>query len=122
MRVSYAIVFVSDMKRSVQFYRDALGLPVKFESSHWTEFDTPGATLALHLGEGPGRAGQASIPESPGGCRPGFGVPDLQSFHSRVVSLGVMCVQEPKDVFGSKVAIYLDPDGLAVSVGEDPNA
>lgn len=47
MRVNYAMVFVSDMKRSVAFYRDVLGLPLKFESPGWTEFATDGATLAL---------------------------------------------------------------------------
>ena len=46
MRVDYAIVFVSDMGRSVVFYRDVLGLRLKFETSHWTEFATEGATLA----------------------------------------------------------------------------
>ena len=48
MRVSYAIVFVSDMKRSVAFYRDVIGLPLKFDSPEWSEFATDGATLALH--------------------------------------------------------------------------
>ena len=33
MCVSYAIVFVSDMKRSIAFYRDMIGLPLKFEAS-----------------------------------------------------------------------------------------
>ena len=28
MRVNYAIVLVSDMKRAVSFYRDVLGLPL----------------------------------------------------------------------------------------------
>jgi catechol 2,3-dioxygenase-like lactoylglutathione lyase family enzyme len=32
MRVNYAIVFVADMKRSVAFYRDVVGAPLKFES------------------------------------------------------------------------------------------
>ncbi len=32
MQVTYAIVFVSDMKRSVTFYRDVPGLPLKFVS------------------------------------------------------------------------------------------
>ena len=41
MRVNYAIVFVSDMNRSVSFYRDVLGLPLRFESPEWTEFATP---------------------------------------------------------------------------------
>jgi catechol 2,3-dioxygenase-like lactoylglutathione lyase family enzyme len=42
MRVDYAIVFVTDRKRSVACYRDALGLPLRFETTHWTEFDTQG--------------------------------------------------------------------------------
>jgi catechol 2,3-dioxygenase-like lactoylglutathione lyase family enzyme len=42
MRVNYAIVFVSDMKRAVSFYQDVLGLPVKFESPGWTGFATMG--------------------------------------------------------------------------------
>lgn len=49
IRVSYAIVFVSEMKRSVTFYRDVLGMALRFESPGWTEFATEGATLALHL-------------------------------------------------------------------------
>ena len=40
MRVNYAIVFVSDMKRSVAFYRDVVGLPLKFDSPEWSEFAT----------------------------------------------------------------------------------
>ena len=52
MRLNYAIVFVSDVKRSVSFYRDVLGLPLRFESPGWTEFATDGATLVLHPGEG----------------------------------------------------------------------
>src|SRR5437016_2685890 len=40
MRVNYAIIFVSDMKRAVSFYRDVLGIPLRFESPGWTEFAT----------------------------------------------------------------------------------
>ena len=48
MRASYVIVFVSNMKRSVSFYRDKLGLPLKFETPQWSEFATDGVTMALH--------------------------------------------------------------------------
>jgi len=44
MRVNYVIIFVSDMKRSVSFYRDVVGLSLKFETPEWTEFATEGAT------------------------------------------------------------------------------
>lgn len=53
MRVNHVVVFVSEMQRSVLFYRDVLGLPLKFESAEWTEFTTNGATLALHASEAP---------------------------------------------------------------------
>ena len=80
MRVNYAIVFVSDMKRSVAFYRDVIGLPLKFDSPEWSEFATEGATLALHRAEKRrcSRRCQRSLPA--GNCRPGLSVPDLEAF------------------------------------------
>ena len=117
MRVSYAIVFVSDMKRSVEFYRDVIGMPLKFESPGWSEFVTEGATLALHKAEPATVATPGAEPA--GRCRPGLGVPDLDAFHRRMVEKNVTCVQEPKDRFGARIAMYLDPDGLEISVGVD---
>jgi lactoylglutathione lyase len=119
MRVTYAIVFVSDMKRSVSFYRDVLGLSLKFETPGWTEFATDGATLALHASEA-----SASERDNPhqvpaGQCRPGLSVPNLDEFHKRMLERNVPCIQEPQETFGARTAQYLDPDGLAISVGEE---
>lgn len=36
-----------------------------------------------------------------------------------MVDRNVPCVQEPKEIFGARIAQYLDPDGLAISVGEE---
>jgi lactoylglutathione lyase len=116
--VSYAIVFVSDMKRSVAFYRDVIGLPLRFESSHWTEFATEGATLALHASNEPIAGSDGARPEQPGTCRPGLGVADLEVFHQRMLASGVPCLQPPKEVFGSRLAQYSDPDGLSISVSQ----
>ena len=119
MRVNYAIVFVSDMQRFVSFYRDVLGLPLRFESHGWTEFATEGATLALHASEG-SAAEKDNLQQVPAGrCRPGLSVPNLDEFHNRMVERGVPCVQEPKAVFGARIAQYIDPDGLVISVAED---
>lgn len=118
MRINYAMVFVSDMKRAVAFYRDVLGLPLRFESPHWTEFATEGATLALHDAVGTAAESTSSQEVKAGICRPGFEVLELDAFHQRMVTHAVRCVQEPKDVFGSRVAQYADPDGLIFSVGE----
>ena len=119
MRLSYAIVFVSDMRRSTSFYRDVVGLPLRFESPEWTEFDTGGATLALHRSDGPTDGRPDHRLEPAGGCRPGLSVPDLDVFHRRMVEKGVTCIREPEVEFGTRIAQYADPDGLAFSVGED---
>jgi lactoylglutathione lyase len=118
MRVNYAIIFVSDMKRSVAFYRDVLGLPLKFDSPEWAEFSTDGATLALHRSEEPAASEDGN--ELPAGrCRPGLSVPDLDAFHARMIEHRVICTRRPEDLFGSRIAQYLDPDGLAISISEE---
>jgi lactoylglutathione lyase len=119
VRLTYAIVFVSDMKRSVAFYRDVIGLPLRFESPAWTEFATEGATIALHSSEGPRGDQASSQPEVAGRCRPGLGVPNLDEFHKRMVERNVHCMQEPKELFGARIAQYADPDGLVISVSEE---
>ena len=117
MRLNYAIVFVSDMTRSVAFYRDVIGLPLKFESPGWSEFVTGEATLALHAGEGASSAAEEGHP--PGRCHPGLAVPDLDAFHKKMMGMKVRCLQPPRDAFGARIAQYADPDGLAISVGEE---
>jgi len=47
-QLRYVIKFVADMNKSVKFYRDVLGLKLKFESPGWSEFVTGETTLALH--------------------------------------------------------------------------
>jgi lactoylglutathione lyase len=118
MRLSYAIVFVADMKRSISFYRDIVGLPLKFETPGWTEFATEGATLALHAAAAPSVPADDPHHTPPSRCRPGLTVPNLDEFHKRMLEKHVPCVQEPKAIFGVRIAQYLDPDGLPISVSE----
>ena len=44
MEIHYSIILVSDMKQSVAFYKDVVGMPLRFESPNWSEFATGGAT------------------------------------------------------------------------------
>ena len=55
MKLNYAIKFVADMDRAAKFYRDVLGLPLKFQSPGWSEFETGDTILALHPGSEWGR-------------------------------------------------------------------
>ncbi|MCH7722817.1 MAG: VOC family protein [Bacteroidetes bacterium] len=118
MRVNYVIVIVSDMNRPVSFYRDVLGISLKFETHEWTEFATEGATLALHKSDGsnPDEAGQQKV--LAGRSRPGFKVQNLEEFHKRMTEENVTCIQESKEVFGANIIQYVNPDGLVISVSE----
>jgi lactoylglutathione lyase len=117
MRLNYAIVFVSDMSRAVSFYRDMLGLTLRFETPDWTELETGAATLALHLSTAPADARDPR--EAPAGrARPGLSVSDLEEFHARMIAKNVPCVQEPREEFGARIATYVDPDGMVIAVSE----
>ena len=116
MKLSNAMVFVSDMAESARFYRDTIGLPLKFESPEWTEFATEGATFALHNTHETAKL--QTNEKAPGLCQPGFSVEDLGAFHQRMLDAGVECIQPPRHVFGTQIAKYADPDGLVILISE----
>ena len=124
-KVDYAMLTISDMPKSVSFYRDILGLPLKFESPHWTEFQTGATTLALHGGGKP-RAKidpQETGTAWAGTCTIGFQVPDIDKTYQELKAKGVNFVMTPtsRQEEGIKLALCLDPDGLPISLAETLN-
>lgn len=117
-RLSYSIVFTSDMKRGIAFYRDMFDLKLRFESPDWSEFETGEVTLALHHAA-PGVTASASAGPTPAGqCQVGFSVDDLDGFHEKMVRRGVPCLRPPSEETGVRLAMYADPDGLPFSVSQ----
>jgi len=107
-KLIYVMEFVENMTRAVAFYRDVVGLPLKFESPHWSEFSTGETTLALHPASNTNAAGKVEI---------GFSVSDLQAFHDAMVAKGVKFPLAPtKQDFGGVLAQFQDPDGASVTV------
>ena len=115
-KLRYVILFVSDMERSVAFYRDVLGWPLQCHFPERAEFVPEGMTLALHHASKP--SGAAAVQgEIAGRCQLGLWVDDVEAFHQDMVPRGTLCIQPPtEDAFGAKVAVYADPDGLPFSV------
>jgi catechol 2,3-dioxygenase-like lactoylglutathione lyase family enzyme len=107
MRLTYAIKYVADMERTIAFYRDKLGLELKFQSPFWTEFATGDTVLALH---------PASDDKPAGSVELGFAVDDLGEFYARRDQLGVEFTREPEEVHGIHIAAIRDSDGAHVSV------
>jgi lactoylglutathione lyase len=120
-KVDYVMVNVSDMNRSVAFYRDVLGLALKFESPGWSEFQTGAATLALHHAR-PRTGGEDRAPAGPvaGTCSIGFSVEDLDATHRELAARGARFVLPPTEQAdeGIRLAVCVDPDGLAISFAE----
>src|SRR5262245_11269868 len=119
-KVDYVMVNVSDMARSVAFYRDTLGLALRFESPGWSEFDTGATTLALHLATAPPSAPSGHAGPASGTCSIGFSVSSLASTYQDLMARGAHFVVPPTDQpnEGIRLAVCVDPDGLAISFAE----
>ena len=109
MKLNYAIEFVADMDRAVTFYRDVLGLPLKFQSPGWSEFSTGETSLGLHTASDKNPAGSIEL---------GFNVANLGKFHQEMSAKGVQFSMPPtKQDFGEslhnswirKVAVAASP-------------
>jgi catechol 2,3-dioxygenase-like lactoylglutathione lyase family enzyme len=121
-KVDYIMVRVSDMRRSVEFYRDTLGIAPKFESPGWSEFQTGATTLALHASAPPAAGSEAANQAAPaaGTCALGFSVPDLDRTYAELRERGarfaVPPTEQPQE--GIRLAVCIDPDGLTISFAE----
>jgi lactoylglutathione lyase len=115
-KVDYLMIMVSKMDASVKFYRDALGLKLKFESPGWSEFETGATTLALHIG----KEARAADTSAAGTVRLGFNVGDIDGAVQTLKERGVHFVQEPtlQPQEGIKLALFTDPDGMPISIAQ----
>lgn len=111
-KLNYVIKYVGDMDAAVTFFRDRVGLPLKFQSPHWTEFATGETTLALHLATDEHPAGTASI---------GLGVADIDVFYADATAAGVHFTSPPVEQFGAKIARFEDQDRAECSVSAPAN-
>ena len=120
-QIDYTMIVVSDMQRSVEFYRDKLGIPLKFESPEWTEFATGATTLALHGGGIPSQGHPQGDPSKvAGACSIGFNVDDVDKTYEELKARGITFVMPPtqREGEGIKLAVAIDPDGLPVSFAQ----
>ncbi len=107
MQLAYLVEYVADMDRAVAFYRDQLGLTLRFQTVEWTEFDTGSTTLALHI---------ASEVNPPGKLEVGYTVPDIHQFYGEATARGVEFVSPPvAGPFGT-VARLKDCEGTVIAV------
>jgi catechol 2,3-dioxygenase-like lactoylglutathione lyase family enzyme len=111
-KVGAVILLVSNMDKSIRFYRDTLAIPVKTKSKDWTEFFNKDTVLALHP------AKKKSKIKTGSGMLVGFEVSDLDSTVKTLKAKKVKFFKKPKEEPFGKHAIIRDPDGHLVSIAE----
>lgn len=135
-KVGAVILLVSNMERSVKFYKDILELPIKTQSKDWTEFFNKDTTIALHLAKKGRRKERIKTEggeeEKERSARTasvlvGFMVKDLDYTIKRLKerrgseeeeAQEVKFFKEPKEEPFGKHTIIEDPDGHLISIAE----
>ena len=111
-KVGAVILLVSNMEKSVKFYHDTLGLPIKTKSKDWTELFNNDTVLALH----PAR--KKSKLKTGSGILVGFEVSDLDSTMKSLRTKKVKLFKKPREEPFGKHAILQDPDGHLISIAQ----
>lgn len=109
--IGFLLLGVSDLKRSVAFYSETLGLPLKSEIPGFAFLDA--GALTLVLSEPLGRA-TGSLP---GAMEIVCPVENVREAYETLRGRGVAFLAEPRNVTGSDwSAVFGDPDGHRLSV------
>jgi catechol 2,3-dioxygenase-like lactoylglutathione lyase family enzyme len=113
-KIGVVILLVSNMERSIEFYKNMLGLPLKNNSHEWAEFFKDGTTLALH----PMKKKLKEQAGSAVGMLVGFMVSNMDETYQNLKRKNVKFLKEPKEESFGKHAIILDPDGYMISIAQ----
>ena len=110
-QVGLVMLGVSDMARSVAFYRDTLGLPLAQQIPGFAFFNAGGFTLALSEPIAKNSAHMVGATEIV------FSVEDVRAAHAALREKGVAFLIEPRVVNPPMwAANFNDPDGHRLSI------
>jgi lactoylglutathione lyase len=111
-RLNVVYLYVSDMERSLGFYRDLLGIPFHGDE-HWQEATLGGTRFALHEAhEGIGELSAGTIHIN-------LEVADIDAAVERLRAAGVATEEPTRDDWGAAAQVC-DPDGYELYLFEPP--
>ncbi len=111
-KLGLVMVVVSDMERSVRFYRDVVGLKLLFHAPNWSQFDAGSMLIGLHpQGE------QVKVSPTTG-MSLGIYVDDVTRTVSELKSKNARIAIEPRDEPFGRWALLQDPDGYNIQLVE----
>jgi lactoylglutathione lyase len=127
-RLAYVILYVEDLDRSVRFYRDVIGVALRFADDAFAELDTEGTRFGLFpRSRLPDLLGPKAVAEPTGGPAdrtPGaevcFVVPDVDHQAERLRAAGAEVLSGPTDrPWGHRTLHLRDPDGHVVELAQE---
>ena len=114
-KVGNVILAVKDLDKSLAFYHELIGLPIKNQRRSWIDLGTSGALISLHPASLTAEHTGSSLDN---GITIGFLVGDLNSAVEELKSKGVKIYREISERDAGKNAIVLDPDDYLISLFE----
>ncbi|MQA86772.1 MAG: VOC family protein [Streptosporangiales bacterium] len=118
-RVGYVILYVTDLRASIAFYRDVVGLPFKFEDAGYAEFAMHGTRFALYERRRAEWLVDSEVALGPA-AEVAFVVDDVDAHAERLTELGARILSGPADrPWGHRTLHVADPDGFVVEFAQE---
>jgi lactoylglutathione lyase len=114
-KVGNVILAVKDLDKSIAFYHEFIGLPIKKQRRTWVDLGTTGGLLSLHPASLTAEHIGGSLDS---GITIGFLVGDVKSALDELREKGVKVHREIVEREAGKNAVVLDPDGYLISLFE----
>ena len=114
-KVGNVILAVKDLDKSIQFYNEIIGLPIKDQRKTWVDLGTSGALLSLHPASLNAQHVGSSIDN---GISIGFLVGDLKSALEELKAKNVTIHRDIIEKDAGKNPVILDPDQYMISLFE----
>lgn len=121
MKFAYTILYVPDVKKTIDFYEQAFGFKAKFvhEEGDYAELDTGGTTLAFSshkLIKSLGKDPQAANYHKPS-FELVFVTDDVAQAVEKAVAAGAVLIQQPHDVpWGQTIAYVADSNDFLIEI------
>ena len=114
-KLGNVILAVKDLDKSLEFYHEVIGLPIRKQRRTWIDLGTSGAIISLHPASLTAEHIGSSIEN---GITLGFLVGDIKSAVEELKSKDIKIYREIVEREAGKNAIVLDPDDYLVSLFE----
>jgi lactoylglutathione lyase len=114
-KVGNVILAVTDIDKSLEFYHEIIGLPIKNQRRSWVDLGTSGALLSLHPASLTAQHIGSSIEN---GITIGFLVGDVKSAVEELRAKGVRIHRDIVKKDAGINAVVLDPDDYLISLFE----